>query len=245
MLEVCVNSVNSAIEAQKGGASRVELCENMADGGCTPSAGSIALAKKMLTIPVHVMIRPRGADFCYNDTEFDIMKKDILEARKLGADGLVFGILDRDGQVDLLRMKQLMELSFPLPVTFHRAFDMTPDPMHSLEDLITLGLTTILTSGQAENASAGAPLIRKLIGKAHDRIKIMPGGGIKEHNFADIIRATKAEIFHVNLTHSVPSVMKYIREGIFMGHPGQSEYTITQTDANRVREMVNIKNNAL
>src|ERR1039457_4698355 len=145
LLEACVNSVVSAIEAQKGGASRVELCENMQEGGTTPSAGSILTARRNLYIDLYVMIRPRGADFLYNDLEFEIMKQDIHLAQELGADGVVFGILKSDGTIDKERMKVLVELARPMRITWHRAFDMARDPYEAMEDLISLGIDRILT----------------------------------------------------------------------------------------------------
>src|SRR5687768_8698169 len=135
-IEVCIDSVQSAIEAQQGGANRVELCDNLFEGGTTPSAGAIAIARKNITIGLHVMIRPRGGDFYYSDIEFDCMKKDIQIAKELGADGVVFGLLTKDGRIDVARSKELTDLALPLQVTFHRAFDMTVDPVQALEDII-------------------------------------------------------------------------------------------------------------
>src|SRR5512138_1393956 len=163
LLEACVNSALSAIEAQAGGADRVELCQNMPEGGCTPSAGAIRYARKELRIGLFVMIRPRGADFLYSDGEFEIMKEDIRVAKELGADGVVFGILKADGTIDRQRMEELIRLARPMGVTCHRAFDMTRDPFGALEDLIALGVDRILTSGQCDSALEGAPLIRQLI----------------------------------------------------------------------------------
>jgi len=234
LLEICVNSAVSAIEAWKGGASRVELCENMADGGCTPSAGSILLSKKRLTIPVFVMIRPRGADFCYSDDEVELMQEDIRMAKKMGADGLVMGILTPDGAVDTERMKALIALARPLPVTFHRAFDMTRDPQEALDDLIRLGAERVLTSGQARSVTEGAGLIRSLIQRARNRIVVMPGGGIKEHNLAEVIRTTGAQEIHMNLTRETAGNMQFRREGVRMGNPGADEYSFVVTDAERV-----------
>jgi len=236
LLEACVNSAVSAIEAQKGGADRVELCENMADGGCTPSAGTIMLAKKHLSIPVFVMIRPRGADFCYSDEEYEIMKSDIRMAKELKADGVVFGILMADGRIDRKKMSELVKLARPMGVTCHRAFDMTRDPYEALEDLIKLGIDRVLTSGQADSALEGAPLIRKLIEKTRDRITIMPGHGIKEHNLKDIIRETGAGEYHMYLTEQVRSRMEFVRDNVKMGKPELSEYEHTVVSAERMRK---------
>lgn len=236
LLECCVNSAVSAMEAQRGGADRVELCENIADGGCTPSSGAILLARKYLKISLFVMIRPRGSDFLYSDTEFEIMQHDILVAKELGADGVVFGILTPDGRMDIHSMKKLMKLSRPMGITCHRAFDMTRDPFEALDDLMELGVDRVLTSGQAENALDGAPLIRNLIGLSHGRIVIMPGRGIKEHNLITVIRETGSTEYHMYLTNPVKSSMKFTREGICMGKPYLSEYEHIQVDATRVRK---------
>jgi copper homeostasis protein len=234
LLEACVNSAPSAAEAQYGGADRVELCENMPEGGCTPSAGTIRSAKQLLTIPVFVMIRPRGADFCYSGQEFEIMKHDIATARSLGADGVVFGILKPDGTIDSKRMEELASLARPMGITCHRAFDMTRDPFEALETLIKLGIDRVLTSGQADSALLGAPLIRKLITHTAGRIIVMPGHGIKEHNIADAIRLTGASEFHLYLPKQVPTTMHFIREEVKMGKPDLSEYEVTMIDRERI-----------
>jgi copper homeostasis protein len=236
ILEACVNSALSAIEAQKGGAGRVELCENMADGGCTPSAGAIRYAREHLRIGLFVMIRPRGADFCYTPEEFEIMQEDVRMAKELGADGVVFGILDPDGNIDCKRMGRLAELARPMGITCHRAFDMTRDPFQAMEDLIRLGIDRILTSGQSDSALAGAPLIRGLIRKAEGRILLMPGHGIREHNLEQVIRETGATEFHLYLTKNQPSGMNFRREGVRMGKPELSEYDSVIVDAERIRK---------
>jgi copper homeostasis protein len=236
LLEACVNSAVSAIEAQKGGADRVELCENMPDGGCTPSAGAIRFAREHLHIQLFVMIRPRGADFCYSTEEFEIMKQDVMIAKELGADGVVFGILLPDGTIDPERMAILSELARPMSITCHRAFDMTRDPVEALNDLIRLGIDRILTSGQNDSALEGAPLIRRLIDHAKGKIIIMPGHGIKEHNLKQVIRETGAHEFHLYLTKNVRSKMEFIREGVKMGKPELSEYDSILVDWEKIRK---------
>jgi len=243
LLEVCVNSAVSAIEAAKGGADRVELCENMADGGCTPSAGSILLAKKHLNIPVFVMIRPRGADFNYSDLEVEIMKSDIRMAKELGADGVVFGILKPDGRIDMRRMGKLIELARPMEITCHRAFDMTSDPFEALEDLLELGVDRVLTSGQADSALDGAPLLRRLIEKANQRIVVMPGHGVKEGTLEQVIQKTGAQEFHMYLNKQVKSQMEFVREDVKMGKPDLSEYEHTIISSDRVNEAKSIIKN--
>jgi copper homeostasis protein len=234
ILEACVNSATSAIEAERGGADRVELCENMLEGGCTPSAGSIKYARKHTQIGLFVMIRPRGADFCYNEDEFGIMKQDAVMAKELGADGVVFGILKPDGTIDKERMAQLAELARPMKITCHRAFDMTRDPFEAMEDLISMGIDRILTSGQSDSALSGAPLIRDLIGRSKGKIILMPGHGVKEHNLEEVIRATGADEFHLYLTKNVTTPMKYVRNNVKMGSSGHSEHEYVIVDRERI-----------
>ncbi|MCX6241530.1 MAG: copper homeostasis protein CutC [Bacteroidetes bacterium] len=245
LLEACVNSAVSAVNAQTGGAQRVELCENMTEGGCTPSAGTIRFARQKLNIPIMVMIRPRGADFLYSDDEFEIMKLDIRMAKDLGADGVVFGILTPDGSIDVPRVRQLLELSRPMQVTCHRAFDMSADPYKALDDLISLGIDRVLTSGQSDCALTGAPLIRKLIAQAAGRIIIMPGHGIKEHNLEEAIRLTGASEFHMYLTKQVPGTMKFMREDVKMGKPDLSEYGHEAVDVKRIKQAREIMNKGM
>lgn len=236
LLEACVNSAISAVEAQAGGADRVELCENMGEGGCTPSAGTIVFARKHLHIDLYVMIRPRGADFLYSPEEFEIMKQDIVLAKEIGADGVVFGILTPVGTIDSLRMKELVALARPMGVTCHRAFDMTIDPLQALEELIALGIDRVLTSGQSDSALHGAPLIKQLIEKANGRIAIMPGHGIKEYNVLEVIEATGAKEFHLYLPTKIPGGMKFRRENVAMGIPDNSEYETILVDREKVRK---------
>ena len=235
ILEICVNSAVSAAAAQIGGADRVELCENMAEGGCTPSYGTIKMARAWLNIKLFVMIRPRGADFLYSDDEFRIMKEDVRKAKELGADGVVFGILKKDGTIDTERMGELVGLARPMGITCHRAFDMTRDPMEALETLISLGVDRVLTSGQADSALLGAKLIRELIARAGERMIIMPGHGIKEHNLAEALTCTGAREVHLYLPGTFPTGMDFHREDVKMGSPDLSEYSITRTDPDRVR----------
>ncbi|MEI6456821.1 MAG: copper homeostasis protein CutC, partial [bacterium] len=217
--------------------------ENLLEGGCTPSAGSIQFALNNLKIPVFVMIRPRGGDFCYSAEEFRIMKKDIRTARKLGADGVVFGILNPDGTIDKVRMKKLVSLARPMGITCHRAFDMTADPFKAMEDLIELGIGRILTSGQEKTAPEGAGLIRELIQRARGRIIIMPGSGVKEHNVVELVRQTGASEVHIHPDKQMPGQMKFQQASVYMGKPDLSEFTITITDSERVRKIENLVKN--
>jgi copper homeostasis protein len=238
-IEVCIDSVPSAIAAQQGGANRVELCDNLFEGGTTPSAGAIAVTRKYITIGLHVMIRPRGGDFFYSDIEFECMKKDIQVAKDLGADGVVFGLLTRDGHIDKVRTQELTHLASPLQVTFHRAFDMTADPVQALEDIISIkGITRLLTSGQEKSAYEGAELIAQLIKQADGRIIIMPGAGIYERNIGKMKQITGASEFHVTGYKTVHSQMAYRNPAIFMGGTlSLPEYDMNVVDAGRIQAM--------
>jgi copper homeostasis protein len=240
IIEACVNSALSAIEAQRGGANRVELCENLHDGGTTPSLGSIKFARQNLEIGLFVMIRPRGGDFLYSNDEFQIMKEDILAAKEAGANGVVFGLLKPDGTIDMDRMKILVDLARPMGITCHRAFDMTADPYTSMEDLVTLGVDRILTSGQKPTAIEGAVLIRELIRISNGRIRIMPGSGVKEHNVAELIKITGANEVHIHLDKREKSLMNYRQPEVYMGKPDQSEFEYTLTDRERIANLINL-----
>ncbi|XP_061018351.1 copper homeostasis protein cutC homolog isoform X2 [Dama dama] len=174
LMEVCVDSVESAVNAERGGAGRIELCSGLLEGGTTPSMGVLQVVKQYVQIPVFVMIRPRGGDFLYSDREVEVMKADIRLAKLYGADGLVFGALTEDGHIDKELCMSLVALCRPLPVTFHRAFDMVHDPVAALETLLTLGFERVLTSGCDSSALEGLPLIKRLIDQAKGRIVVMP-----------------------------------------------------------------------
>ncbi|MGL5317905.1 MAG: copper homeostasis protein CutC [Bacteroidales bacterium] len=216
-LEICVYSYESAMNAQQAGADRVELCAGLPEGGTTPSYGMIRKVCKDLLIPVHVIIRPRGGDFCYSADELEIMCEDIAIARELGAAGVVIGVLDQHGNVDKVAMKKLMEASEGLSVTFHRAFDMCVDAFEALEDIIALGCQRILTSGQENNASLGGMLLRDLVKRAGERIIIMPGCGINPGNITQIAEDTNASEFHFSARMTKESPMVYRNPNVSMG----------------------------
>jgi copper homeostasis protein len=239
VFEACIGSAEAAIAAQQGGADRVELCANLLEGGTTPSAGSIQFARQRIDIGLQVMIRPRGGDFCYTDVEFEIMKLDIEMAKKLGADGVVIGILQADGTVDRERTGELVELARPMNVTFHRAFDMARDPYQTLEDLIDLGVDRVLTSGREITAFEGLDLIADLVQKAGDRIVVMPGGGIHERNIRKIVERTGAREVHAAAPVTVPSAMEYRNPNCFMGGELRPpEFALEVTDPGRIRAML-------
>lgn len=216
-LEICANSVASCLEAQKGGAYRVELCAAIPEGGTTPSYGDIAVARELLDIKLNVIIRPRGGDFLYSVLEHTIMLKDIEIAHQLGVDGIVIGCLTAEGEVDMERNRELIDAAGRMSITFHRAFDMCRDPFDSLERIISLGCHRILTSGQQPQAEQGILLLKKLVQCAGDRIIIMPGSGINMHNIATIARETGAREFHLSARKPVESGMIYRNPDIKMG----------------------------
>ena len=231
VLEVCVDCVESALAAQDGGADRVELCDNLFEGGTTPSAGSIQLAGERLRIKLHVIIRPRGGDFLYSDLEFAIMQRDIETAKGLGVDGVVIGLLTADGDIDVQRTRQLVKVARPMSVTFHRAFDVAREPFEALETLIGLGIDRLLTSGQEESVTDGAELIAELVDRARDRLIIMPGGGFSERNVGRIVAQTRAREIHVTGFAGVESGMRYRNSRVFMGgklRPPEYQRAVTQ-----------------
>ncbi len=239
LLEACVDSVESAIAAEAGGARRVELCDNLVEGGTTPSAGAIALCLERITIPVFVMIRPRGGDFLYSEDEFEVMRRDVSLARRLGAHGVVFGILRPDGTVDVERSRALVDEARPLEVTFHRAFDVTRDPGEALEALIGLGIERVLSSGQEPTAGEGAATLASLVRRAHGRIGILPGGGIDESDVGSIVRETGVAEVHVRGTSLQPSAMAYRNPGIdFGGRISAGGDSREVTDPARIRRIL-------
>jgi copper homeostasis protein len=239
IFEACIGSAEAAIAAQQGGADRVELCANLLEGGTTPSAGSIWLARQRIDIGLQVMIRPRGGDFCYSGVEFEIMKYDIEMAKKLGADGVVIGILRPDGTVDRERVAELVELARPMNVTFHRAFDMARDPYQALEELIDLGVDRVLTSGQEITAFEGLDLIAGLVQRSGGRIVVMPGGGIHERSIHKIVERTGAREVHAAAPVIVPSAMEYRNPNCFMGGELRPpEFALEVTDPGRIRAML-------
>jgi len=238
-VEICVNSVESAVAAQVGGAQRVELCDDLVEGGTTPSFGSITKAREMLDIKLHVIIRPRGGDFLYSELEFDIMRRDIVEAKRLGVDGIVIGILDADGNIDAARTRELVELARPMTVTFHRAFDVSRDARRSLETLIEIGVDRVLTSGQCDLAADGKELLAEIIGQADGRIKILVCGGLCPDNIAEIAASTGADEFHFTAFKNVESEMRYRNENVPMGGAAPaSEFVRPVTDPAIVSEML-------
>lgn len=239
IIEICLESVESVIAAEKGGADRVELCSDLFEGGLTPTIGTVKTALRKSNIKINAMIRPRGGDFCYSDEEFEVMKEDIKAFKETGINGIVFGILTPEGDVDVKRSKEIIELARPLAVTFHRAFDMTRDPYKSLEELIELGVDRVLTSGQEATVPEGADLLEELVQIAGDRIIVMPGCGITERNFPKLRAKIKAKEYHIYLPYETTSKMKFHPGHIYMGGLlRQSEFTITHTSSSRVSDVM-------
>ncbi len=235
-IEICVDSPESALAAQHGGADRVELCDNLFEGGTTPSLGSIKTARRLIDIKLHVIIRPRGGDFLYSEIEFETMKLDIETAKSLGADGVVIGLLTADGEIDEARTAELVSLAKPMSVTFHRAFDVCRDPRTALETLIELGVSRVLTSGQQANAVDGALLIAELVRQAEGRIGILACGSIDEANAAQVVAVTGANEFHFTAFEDVSSKMEFRNESVAMGSDdAPSEYTRRVATAESVR----------
>jgi copper homeostasis protein len=240
-LEICVDSILSAINAQSAGADRVEFCNNLAAGGITPSYGAVVSARNNLSIGLHVIIRPREGDFLYSGQEYDIMRRDIEMCGECGVDGIVTGILLPGGSIDIDRTAKLFEFAYPMSTTFHRAFDMCSDPVQGLEDVIASGAARLLTSGLKPNARNGLELIRQLLIQAGERIIIMPGGGIDETNVGLILTAAKIKEIHLTGRKDIDSEMIYRRHEISMGGVhGIPEYSRRIADPEKIQNIINI-----
>jgi len=237
LLEICLDSVESAIAAERGGADRVELCAGLPEGGTTPSAGMIAAVRQKIKIGLHVMLRPRGGDFCYSADEFSIMQRDILIARQLGASGVVFGILNIDGTIDKVRMRQLIEMSRPLKVTCHRAFDMTSDFNHALDDLIEIGATRVLTSGGKKSAVDAMPTLAQLVQHAKGRISVMACGELSAASVKAVISYSHVSEVHAGPGTTVTSAMKFRNQKIAMGTLSDGEYQHQVVTEGSVRDL--------
>ncbi len=239
-IEICVDSPESALAAQLGGADRVELCDNLFEGGTTPSLGAIKMARRLLDIKLHVIIRPRGGDFLYSEIEFETMKLDIETAKEVSVDGVVIGLLNPDGDIDEERTSELVSLAYPMSVTFHRAFDVCRDPRAALETLIELGVSRVLTSGQQADALNGAAMIAELVKVSAGRIGVLACGGIDETNAAEVVETTGASELHFTAFEETPSKMEFKNESVSMGSDvAPSEYTRRVTTAERVRSIIN------
>ena len=235
VLEVCVDSVESAASAARGGATRLELCANLVIGGTSPDEALFRMVRERADIPVRVLLRPRFGDFLYSDDEFELLRRQVRRFAALGADGVVIGVLRPDGTLDEARMAELIALAGGCGVTLHRAFDVCRDPFEALEAAGRLGVDTILTSGQQAACAQGAGLLRELVGRSGGRPQILGGAG----GSADVIRtlqpATGANAFHLSAKRTEDSRMAFRREGVPMGLPGISEFEVWRCDEDAVR----------
>ena len=239
-LEICVFSVESAIAAQSAGADRIELCSGFAEGGLTPSAGAIRMARKLLDIECYVMIRPRGGDFCYSDTEFEQMHHDIEYAKSCRVDGVVLGALQPNGHVNIARTRELVQHAAPLKVTFHRAFDLALNPLRALDDIVVCGCQRILTSGQKATAIEGLDTIRELVAHSAGRIDIMAGSGVNPENAIEFINAG-VQALHFSAKTVLPSKMTYRNTEVPIMQAGaMSDYDLIAVDKEKVRKMSRI-----
>ncbi len=238
LLEICCGSIDDAIEAERGGADRAELCSALFLGGLTPSLGTVLEAKARLKIPIIVMVRPRGGGFCYTDAEFATMERDTRLAVEHGAAGVVFGILHPDGSIDVKRTRRIRELIGDRQAVFHRAFDVTPDPFAAVDQLVDLGITRILTSGQQNTVGEGAELIRNVIEHARGRIEIMPGGGILPYQLEDIIARTGCTQIHLTAFGALHDSSAEGRPFVTFGgalYPPENQFLMT--DAKLVQQI--------
>lgn len=237
--EVCLQSVDGAVAAERGCADRVELCAALVEGGITPSLGTIRACRDAVDIDIMVMIRPRGGDFDYTERELDVMASDIRQLKGIGVTGVVFGILDTDGQVARPQVQRMLEEAGPEhTVCFHRAFDVCFDPFAALETLIELGVDRVLTSGQAATVPEGTGVIRQLVEQSAGRIGILPGCGITPENVAEVIALTGVQEFHATAFHSLTSRMQHQNPSVYMGIPGLSEYDREVTSEAEVRRFI-------
>jgi len=237
MIEVCVDSVASAVAAERGGAARVELCSDLLEGGITPSAGLIATVRSQISIGLNPIIRPRPGDFCYSEQEIEIMRRDIETAKDLGADGVVLGILRPDGNVDVERTRELVELARPLSVTFHRAFDMASDLHRALDSVQQTGADRILTSGGEQTCLEGIDTIASLVKSANGKLTIMAGGGIGHRDAPTIVEHTGIKEIHVGLGSSVASPMLYRNPKVAISRATGREYERVQVLEEDVRAL--------
>ena len=240
MIEVCVDSVASALAAERGGAQRVELCSDLLEGGLTPSLGMLRVVRSKLAIALHLIIRPRPGDFCYSEPELEVMRRDIEVAKNEGANGVVFGLLTPDGHVDIERTRRLIEIARPLSVTFHRAFDVSADLFQALEDVCATGADRILTSGGEQECLQGADTIAKLVEAARDRLVIMAGGGIGIQNAPTILKRTGVREIHVGLATPVNGHVPHPRLSLVKAPGLECPHTeVREENVRQLRQAVN------
>lgn len=240
ILECCVDSVESALNAEKGGAGRLELCANLPIGGTTPDLALFHQIRKNSDICIHALIRPRFGDFYYSRYEMEIMREEIRMFREAKAQAVVIGVLDADGNLDISAMERLIEEAGEMKITLHRAFDVCRDPLKTMEEAIKLGISTILTSGQRQSAWEGRDMIKKLIRQAEGRIDIMAGGGIDAQTIRKLQPVTGGTSYHMSGKIILDSSMRYRKQEVSMGLPSMSEYEIWRTSEEKVRDAVKV-----
>ncbi len=230
LIEIATTDFTTTKSAVEGGADRIELCSALSEGGITPSFGLIKQCREQFDVSLFPIIRPRAGDFLYTDEEFELMLKDVLLCKQLGCDGVVIGLLNRDGSIDEKRTAKLIQAAYPLEVTFHRAFDRCKDPFQAMEQLVKIGCQRILTSGQKPTAPEGVDLIAKLLTQADDRIIIMPGSGVRKENIKMIADKTGAVEFHSSIKTQKNSEMKFV-------HPSFNETSVSAIDPAEVKAL--------
>lgn len=240
ILEVCADSVQSAVAAQEGGADRIELCSGLVIGGLSPSPALFKQIRKYTDLKIRTLLRPRFGDFCYDDYEFQTLKEEVEMFRELGADGVVIGMLNPDGTLDMERMEVLVNAAGDIGITLHRAFDVCRDPYEALEQCASLGIDTILTSGQKSSAWEGRGLLAELAEQAAGRVEILAGAGVNPGVIEKLAGCTAVRAFHMSGKKVMDSRMEFRREGVPMGIPGFSEFEIWQTDMEQVRRAVQV-----
>ena len=239
LVEICVEGIDGFLAAQAAGADRVKLCASLLEGGITPSLGVVKEVLARASIPVHVIVRPRGGDFLYSPAEFATMRADVLALRELGVAGVVVGCLTADGAIDEARMTALVAAARPMSVTCHRAFDMTRDIAQAVEALVRSGVDRVLTSGQQDTAIAGIPGVRRAVEAAAGRLKVMACGGLTPGNIVRVHRDSGADELHFSALATVPSAMAYRNPGVAMGGAGTArEYQLTVTDPDAIRATI-------
>lgn len=237
ILECCVDSVESAIEAEKGGANRIELCSALVIGGLSPSKVLFEEVRKNVNIRIHVLLRPRFGDFCYTDFEHEIIKQEIRMFKELGADGVVIGTLKPDGFLNVEKMKELVEEASGMSITLHRAFDMCADPYKTLEEVKSLGIHTILTSGQKNSCINGKELLGQLVEMSEGKVDILIGGGVDVSVIPALYESTRGTSYHMSGKITLDSEMQYRKDDVSMGVASMSEYQIWRTSAERVAQV--------
>ncbi|MCF0135244.1 MAG: copper homeostasis protein CutC [Lachnospiraceae bacterium] len=244
ILECCVDSVESAIKAQEGGANRLELCGNLIIGGTSPSIALYEEVRKHTNIRIHALLRPRFGDFLYTDHEMEILRREVALFREAGCDGVVIGCLTEEGELNMPGMQMLLAERGNMSVTLHRAFDVAKDPFKVLEQCKELGINTILTSGQKNSVLEGADLICQLVEKAEGKVDILAGAGVNAAVIEKMLAKTPLTSFHMSGKVTLDSGMKYRKEGVSMGLPSLSEFEVWQTDPAKVRAARTVLENA-